>query len=242
MPMSTDATARRCVRTEDDPAPRGRGRTAARRDGTAAWLACGVLLPLLVFALIASAAGHGPLSFDLPLLRFAQGLAGGRSETLWLLVSRLGHEWGVVPVDVALVALLLLAGRWRAAVFAGITLGGSGLLNMTTKLAFARIRPDLWVGIAPEHNFSLPSGHAMGSMTLAWVLIFLACPTRWRWPVTAGMAAFVAAVGWSRVYLGVHYPSDVGAGWALATAWSVGAWLVLGRRLTRPAWRPRPGP
>jgi membrane-associated phospholipid phosphatase len=225
--------AQRCVPTEDDPARRPDRPAAARRDDIAAWLACGVLLPLLVFALLASAAAHGTLVFDLPLLRFAQAGAGGRMEPLWLLVSRVGYEWGVVPADIVLVALLLLAGRSRGALFAGITLGGSGLLDMGAKLAFARVRPELWVGIAPEHNFSFPSGHAMGSMTLAWVLCFLACPTRWRRQVAVGMAVFVAAVGWSRIQLGVHYPSDIAAGWALATAWSVAAWLVLGRGASR---------
>src|SRR3546814_8426441 len=92
--------------------------------------------------------------------------------------------------------------------------GGSGLLTVVAKQAFARDRPSLWESIAPEHNFSFPSGHAMGSMTLAAVLVLLAWPTRWRWPVVAAMAVFVPMVGLSRVYLGVHFPSDILAGWA----------------------------
>src|SRR3546814_10222629 len=70
----------------------------------------------------------------------------------------------------------------------------------------------------------------MGSMTLAAVLVLLAWPTRWRWPVVAAMAVFVPMVGLSRVYLGVHFPSDILAGWAAALAWAAGAYLLVFRR------------
>src|SRR3546814_10481386 len=69
----------------------------------------------------------------------------------------------------------------------------------------------------------------MGSMTLAAVLVLLAWPTRWRWPVVAAMAVFVPMVGLSRVYLGVHFPSDILAGWAAALAWTAGAYLLVFR-------------
>src|SRR3546814_9961968 len=74
----------------------------------------------------------------------------------------------------------------------------------------------------------------MGSMTLAAVLVLLAWPTRWRWPVVAAMAVFVPMVGLSRVYLGVHFPSDILAGWAAALVWTTGAYLLLFR------WKGRP--
>src|SRR3546814_9881919 len=74
----------------------------------------------------------------------------------------------------------------------------------------------------------------MGSMTLAAVLVLLAWPTRWRWPVVAAMAAFVPMVGLSRVYLGVHFPSDILAGWAAALAWTAGAYLLVFRWDGRP--------
>lgn len=223
MPMSTAATARR-VRTED------------RRACRPAWLVCGILLPLSVFAALALAIDTGPLSFDLSLLRWAYAVADDRADAFWLLASRLGHGWGVVPFDIFLVVLLLCLRHWRAAAFSAVTLGGSGLLNVAAKQLFARERPALWESIAPEHNFSFPSGHAMGSMTLAWVLVLLAWPTRWRWPVLVAMLGFVPAVGWSRVHLGVHFPSDILAGWSLATAWCVAAWLLLGAD-AGPRWR-----
>ena len=71
--------------------------------------------------------------------------------------------------------------------------------------------------------------HAMGSMTLACVLVLLAWPTRWRGWVVGAMAVFVPMVGLSRVYLGVHFPSDILAGWAAAATWAVGTYLVVFR-------------
>ena len=76
----------------------------------------------------------------------------------------------------------------------------------------------------------------MGSMTLACVLVLLTWHTRWRWPVVAVMALFVPLVGLSRVYLGVHFPSDILAGWAAASGWAVAVYLLVFRGGFRP-WR-----
>jgi undecaprenyl-diphosphatase len=130
--------------------------------------------------------------------------------------------------------VLVLAWRRHAreALFAALATGGSALLNVAAKHAFARARPDLWLSIAPETTYSFPSGHAMGSMTLGAVAVLLAWRTRWRWPVLAASAVGVLLVGLSRVYLGVHYPSDILAGWAAALAWAVACYGLVfsGRR------------
>ena len=130
-----------------------------------------------------------------------------------------------------------LRSHWKRLLllFAGIALGGSALLNLGAKQLFARERPSLWESIHPETTFSFPSGHAMGSMTLAAVLVLLAWRTRWRWWVAVPALAFALLVGASRVYLGVHFPSDILAGWAAACAWVVLAYLLVFHG-TRP-WR-----
>jgi len=89
----------------------------------------------------------------------------------------------------------------------------------------------LWESIAPEITYSFPSAHAMGSMALACVLVLLAWPSRWRWWVAVPAALFVLGVGLSRVYLGVHYPSDILAGWAAALVWTIAVHGLVFRRV-----------
>jgi undecaprenyl-diphosphatase len=106
---------------------------------------------------------------------------------------------------------------------------------------FARERPSLWESIAPETSFSFPSGHAMGSMTLTWVCILLAWWTPWRWPVAIGLLGFSLLVGLSRVYLGVHYPSDILAGWTAASVWTVCCFFTVFQHDRHP-WQSRTVP
>lgn len=187
-----------------------------------------LLLPLWGFAEIADEIHEGEaIVFDEPVLHLAHSLASAGLDRFFSAFTDLGYLYGVVPLDVALVAWLFARRRLREATFAALALAGSGLLNVATKLVFTRERPALWESITPEASWSFPSGHAMGSATLACVLILLAWRTRWRWPVLAAMVPFVVLVGFSRVYLGVHYPSDILAGWAAASAWAMASFVAV---------------
>ena len=237
------AAAERAAATEQAAAVRGGSNATAvqqvtrfgaavlRRHG---WLLllvfAGLLLPLWGFAELADEIHEQEaIVFDVPVLEYAHGMAREGYDKLFVIVSQLGYQYGVVPFDIGLVVVLVALRRFREAIFAAIALGGSALLNIAAKQFFARERPSLWESIAPEHNYSFPSGHAMGSMTLAATLILLSWSTRWRWPVLIVMAPFVLLVGFSRLYLGVHFPSDILAGWAVATAWVVAVYLVVYR-------------
>ena len=199
----------------------------------------GLVLPLWGFAELAGELREGePFEFDEPVLQFAHGLANAGFDRVFLLFSALGYQWGVVPFDIALVLVLALKRRAREGLFAGLALAGAALLNLAVKHAFARTRPSLWESIAPETTFSFPSGHAMGSMTLAWVCMLLAWRTRWRWPVTIAALAFTMLVGLSRIYLGVHYPSDILAGWTAASVWAASCFFLVFRHRHHP-WQQR---
>lgn len=227
------------------------GESAAEAAGLRRWLRlnawrvvllfAGVLLPLGVFvALAEDVHALEDLYFDEPLLWSMRGLTSPGWDRFFTVITEAGYQYGVIPLDTLIVLALLGLRRWREALFAALSFIGSALLNMGAKQFFQRDRPSLWESIAPEHHtFSFPSGHAMGSMTLAAVLIALSWRTPWRWPVLWLAGSFTLLVGISRVYLGVHYPSDILGGWSAALVWVVGLYLLLFRGARRPRWRVR---
>ena len=205
-----------------------------KRVGWIFLLFAGVLLPLWVFAELADEVHElEQFVFDDPILLKAHAYTGPGMDRFFIFISQLGYE-GVILVDVLIVLALLLYRRWREAVFAAIAFSGSALLNLGSKQFFQRDRPSLWESVSPEHTYSFPSGHAMGSMTLAMVVILLAWPTRWRWPALLLALTFALLVGYSRIHLGVHYPSDILGGWMAAIAWVTGVHLLLFRGARRP--------
>lgn len=110
---------------------------------------------------------------------------------------------------------------------------GAMLLNIAAKQFFGRARPTEWLPLVDANSYSFPSGHAMHSMALACSLLLVAVrPTHVRYWI-GGALLYVAAVGASRIYLGVHYPSDVVAGWCASLVWCVGLYATM--RLNRRA-------
>ena len=207
------------------------GLTFLRRNGLTLLLVfIGVLLPLAGFGALAHELREGEgFFFDQPLLDLAHGLEHAGFDGFFVAVAALGYLWGVIPFDLGLIAVLIARRRVREGLFATFAIVGSALLNLAAKPLFARERPSFWESIAPEGSYSFPSGHAMGSMTLACVLVLLCWWTRARWPVVVTMGAFVVLVGISRIYLGVHYPSDILAGWTAAIAWTCGIYALVFR-------------
>lgn len=152
----------------------------------------------------------------------------------------------VIPLLVGVTALLLVMwGRRAEAALLVVTLSGVVLLQTLVKLAFGRPRPPVAFALIKEpSSFSFPSGHAFASLLLAGVIMFVLWRTlgslRIRLAALFVAGLVVAAVGLSRVYLGVHWASDVIASWSLALAWlsvTCGCYLMLVRyRGMREAW------
>lgn len=161
----------------------------------------------------------GGFAFDAPMSMAMRGWQSESMDAVFVPITMLGYAGGVIPGSIALVCVLLLRRQWRSAMFVAVAMAGTGAWNQAIKHAVARARPDLGPVPMPEHSFSFPSAHAMGAMALACVLIALAWPGRWRWPVTAAALLFAVLVGLSRIYLGVHWPSDVLAGWLGGMCW-----------------------
>ena len=195
----------------------------------------GVGLPLVAFGDLAEDVyARGGIGWDEPILRYVHGHASPGLDAAMIFISAIGHEWGVVPLAVVIFLALLVWRKRGNALFWALAVGGAGLLNTGAKLFFRRNRPDLWESVAPEHTYSFPSGHSMGSMAFVAALAVLAWPTRWRWWAIVLGGVFTLLVGFSRVYLGVHFPSDVVAGWSASLAWVLGLSQLAYGRLVKP--------
>ena len=124
-----------------------------------------------------------------------------------------------------LVAVLLWWRRRRTLALAWvIALAGNGLLNPLLKGVFERVRPVHDDGLVMAHGFSFPSGHSSGSVVLYGMLAYVLCrfvAPRWHLPLVLAAVALAFTVGVSRVFLRVHFASDVLAGFASGTAWLV---------------------
>jgi undecaprenyl-diphosphatase len=150
-----------------------------------------------------------------------------------VVVSTLGGPAVLVPLGVALAALFAWRRWWRGAALLVVSMLGAGVLDTVLKLAFRRPRPTPFFDYPAPASFSFPSGHALfafcffatGAALLAPRLVHPAL----RRLVWLGAAAMILVIGFSRVYLGVHYPSDVLAGYAAGLVWS--SVIMLGDRV-----------
>ena len=154
------------------------------------------------------------------LHRYAVEHTGFVGAMEWLSAAGSTQAWVAV---VGLTAAWLLWRRLpRLAVFAVVTAVTSALLNTAVKSLVDRARPALPDPVAHAHGFSFPSGHAQAAMVGYAVLLLVFLPAlrgAWHGLAVAVATVMVVGIGFSRVALGVHYVSDVLAGYALGAAW-----------------------
>jgi undecaprenyl-diphosphatase len=145
-------------------------------------------------------------------------------------VTALGGTFVLTFITLAVIGFLLLVGKRGAALLVLFAVGGGTLIGSTMKAFFDRPRPDLVPHGAEVYTASFPSSHAMLSavtyLTLGALLARLQV-SRWTKAYFLGLSVILTAiVGVSRIYLGVHWPTDVLAGWSAGAAWAMGAWVV----------------
>jgi len=192
------------------------------------WPALVVFGAGLVFGVTAMWVGPGPVGPDASTLQALEAARSPLTTATVVAITNVGRG----PVSIAIVFLvaagLLVRGCWKEASLLVVANLGSLALDRGVKAMFARPRPplDLVTRITDPQGFSFPSGHALSAMvlytSLAMVAGGLGLPRLKRASIALAMI-LIPAMGFTRVYLGVHYPSDVIGGWALGAAW---VWLV----------------
>jgi undecaprenyl-diphosphatase len=200
-------------------------------------IALGAVLLFAWFAQLASGVGPGELD--------TAGRAAVHSYAVpWLTAlmkgaSFAGSGWVLWPFGTLIVGLLSRAGRGRDAGLFAIAVLGANLISESMKLFFHRTRPQAWFDYPLPSTYSFPSGHAFESFCFFLCLAEVLIREDWRpvskvavWGAAVGCAL---TIGLSRVYLGVHYPTDVLAGYVAGIVWTT---LI---RVVHHAWRGRPG-
>ncbi|MGH6894140.1 MAG: phosphatase PAP2 family protein [Dongiaceae bacterium] len=145
-------------------------------------------------------------------------------------ITALGSAPALVIAVLAVVGFLALAKAWRLALFTLAASGGGLVVSSLLKYAVDRPRPDL----VPHGNLiytsSFPSGHSMMSavvyLTLAALVARLMEKKRLKGYALGIALALTLLVGLSRIYLGVHWPSDVLAGWTAGAVWALACWVI----------------
>ncbi|GJD19991.1 hypothetical protein RIVM261_049470 [Rivularia sp. IAM M-261] len=159
--------------------------------------------------------------FDTTFLLWLHQFSNPALDNLMLFITNLGNPTTVVIVAFITLAILLWR-RYRLEIMIFIlTCLGGVILNTGLKLFFSKPRPQLWNQLITEKSFSFPSGHAIGSMVLYGFIAYLLA---FHYPRFSGLIYIVAviligAIGLSRLYLGVHWPTDIIAGYGVGFLW-----------------------
>ncbi|HKR50199.1 MAG TPA: phosphatase PAP2 family protein [Pseudonocardiaceae bacterium] len=177
--------------------------------------------------------GEGVAVADRPVVQFLTAHREPWSITTAQVITGLGSPVGAAVTAVVVgVALAWVRRSWLPLLVFALGTGGISVINMTVKRLVSRDRPPLATAVLAEQGFSFPSGHAVGT-TVVWLLAawmighWLLGRRAVQVAVWTGALLMIVAVGATRVYLGVHFPSDVLAGWALGATWAVTIALVV---------------
>jgi undecaprenyl-diphosphatase len=210
------------------------------RPGSAVGLALTVQLAVLVAAgwafgvLVQDVViGRDAARIDLPVLRYLVDHRTPWLTTVLRVVTALGSSAVLGPVMCALAAFAYhRTRRWRSVAQLGLPLVGSIVLYDIVKPLVGRPRPHVGHLVSTATGFAFPSGHATQTTAVAFTLAFVAAGRTPSWPRKVGVWAAAAAasltIGFSRVYLGVHWPTDVLGGFALGALWAAMCAMAFG--------------
>jgi undecaprenyl-diphosphatase len=179
---------------------------------------------LLFFAWLADSVIHGDTErFDARIRALVHAHAGPALTGAMRGVSQIGEPAFLIVLGVPAVVWFVWKGWRRTVLLFAITVAGAEILDQILKLMFHRPRPATFFALGQPIGDSVPSGHALVSCAFfGGLAVFAAGRTgsrARRCLYYVGAALLIAAIGFSRIYLGMHYPSDVLGGWAAAAVW-----------------------
>jgi len=175
------------------------------------------------------------LGLDEGIRALLHNLASPTTTTIMMAASLYGGPVVLVPLSLSAALAFQLRGWSRGALLVAITVAGAGLLNWLLKLSFGRVRPVAFFDYPLPGSPSFPSGHSIFAASIFGGVAALLSPRLTHPALRVGVwclaILLTLLVGFSRVYLGVHYPSDVLAGYSIAVIWVTA--VAFGDRLAR---------
>ena len=184
-------------------------------------LIIGSLTLLIVILLFEQVLQGKSFAFDKSLLIEIYTFSNPQLDLLMLAITYLGNPSSIVTLFLLSFLLLWWKNDYLEAKIFMLASLGAFFLNVGLKLFFTKNRPQLWEQLIIEKSFSFPSGHAIGSIVLYGFLGYLLAN---RYPKLAVLiysltSILIIAIGFSRLYLGVHWPTDIIAGYAIGFLW-----------------------
>lgn len=159
-------------------------------------------------------------------------------DRVMIVISSLGYGYFYVGLVAIVLLVLSLYRKWAELIALSLCFAGGAFLDFLLKHLFERARPDM-MQVVHAGGYSFPSGHAMVSLCFYGILAYLISRKilSWKWRIAVLIITFILVmlIGISRIYLGVHYPTDVAAGYAAGSAWLIfciflHAWREHGRK------------
>lgn len=180
-----------------------------------------------LFALLALGVGqYKVFAWDTGIMTWLRGQANPLLDEFFITLTHIGDSIIVIAAAILIAVFLYYKKRPYRAFTVLSLVSGAALANIGFKALFNRPRPELWQHLLPETGFSFPSGHVMLSASLLAAIVIVLWDKPYKWTVLTVAIILAIIVGISRVYIGVHYPSDVLAGWSIVLALAFGLLAV----------------
>ena len=184
----------------------------------------------LVFVVLLVVVATGRPAFDLADARWIAAHRVAAGIPIANAFSIIGSIEGIIPIGIVAISWLVHRDGWRPVGWLVAASAGATLLYVIANVTMTSARPPVPLRVIDSIGWSFPSGHATQSAAF-WPM--LAMLSGWRWALAPAIA-IVALIGASRLYLDVHWTTDVAAGYALGSAWLFGLLALRSRRASVP--------
>ncbi len=167
---------------------------------------------------------QSPAAFDASIRTAMRQMQSPMWNTLFLAITKLGSTLYLTIIGVVVGIIFIILRSFRSLLILIVVMAGQGILDRGCKWIIARPRPSSLINYRAVESFSFPSGHAIASLCLYGTIAWIVASRLENSAAKAGTGIFAAVliflIGMSRVYIGVHYPTDVMAGFLAAAIWT----------------------